>query len=593
MKRKYCIIPLLCLLLCLSLFAGCADQNPPSLRDGGNIVYPGVQWFCSPQELLDALKLSQNDVTIRDDTATAGGQYEILAKGLKLFGDEAGISFSFSKGSDTILRLTQIEAHYDETVDMAAIREKVESSLGAPTEEPADYSGHLAYWDSETTVTTPDGTRTLPATHLSWLDDQQLWLSIKTGTDVDLVKSGVLIFVAVYIPNGKTSSDVHSDVMTDAPLPQWRIPDDFEINRTLSEIRVYPFTEEEIADARKAAEMAIFAQYPGSRTMLINKMAFDPALTDANIRQQLDDAGSLENEDHAYASQITFAVKCLVQYDGEAPNSPPSPNGKTVQITVCRADTSSSWGYLNGSYTTESGKYSPKALRNTDLWPLKDLVPGRLIAGYTRDDFKYDLYYVDLNGQVVFSEGTQTELQRSGTPVDADTLTSLQELFGDYMSWYSQALTSEYSRPEEVDLGMLFYRGVPLRSEVEPAADEVNKLATLSVMWSSEDTCELPVQRISTAQMNDILEQYFGITLDQAVGNGLDWLTYLEDTDCYYTRHSSTNAISPMITAAYLLEDGSIAMYYTESSSIIGNGLAILKPVGGGYQILSNKSINT
>ena len=48
-----------------------------------------------------------------------------------------------------------------------------------------------------------------------------------------------------------------------------------------------------------------------------------------------------------------------------------------------------------------------------------------------------------------------------------------------------------------------------------------------------------------------------------------------------------------MITAAYLLEDGSIAMYYTESSSIIGNGLAILKPVGDGYQILSNKSINT
>ena len=236
-------------------------------------------------------------------------------------------------------------------------------------------------------------------------------------------------------------------------------------------------------------------------------------------------------------------------------------------------------------------QYSPKALRNTDLWSLKDLVPGRLIADCPRDDFKYDLYYVDVNGQVVFSEGTQTELQRSGTPVDAATLASLQELFGDYMRWYSQALTSEYSRPEEVDLGMLFYRGVPLRSEVEPTADEVNKLAKLSVMWSSENTCELPTQRISTAQMNEILEQYFGISLDETTGNGIDWLTYLEDTDCYYTMHSSTNAISPEITAAYLLEDGTIAMYYTESR-IIGNSLAILKPVGDGYQILSNKTIN-
>lgn len=592
MKRKYRIIPLLCLLLCLSLFAGCAGKNPPSLRDGDNIVYPGVQWFCSPQELLDALKLTQNDVTIRDDTTATGGQYEILAKGLKLFGDEAGVIFLFSKSNDTILRLTQIEARYDETVDMAAIREKVESSLGAPTEEPVDYSGHLAYWDSEATITTPDGTKTFPASRLSWLDDLRLRTPGAADAGVNLVKAGVLTFVGVYVPNGKSSSDVHSDVMTDAPLPQWLIPDDFEINRTLSEIRVYPFTEEEIADARKAAETAIYTQYPSS-IVTINKLAFDPALTDANIRQQLDDAGSLENEDHAYASQITFAVECLVQVLKDVPNSPPSPNGKTVQITVCRADTSSSWEYLNGSYSTESGRYSSQALRNTDLWPLKDLVPGRLIAGYTHNNFKYDLYYVDANGQVVFADNVQTELQRSGTPVDAATLATLQELFGGYTSWYSQALTSEYSRPEDVDLGMLFYRGVPLdSSSVEPTADEVSELAKLSVMWSSENTCDLPTQRISTAQMNEILEQYFGISLDETTGNGLDWLTYLEDTDCYYTRHSSTNAISPEITAAYLLEDGTIAMYYMESR-IIGNSLAILKPVGDGYQILSNKAINS
>ena len=98
------------------------------------------------------------------------------------------------------------------------------------------------------------------------------------------------------------------------------------------------------------------------------------------------------------------------------------------------------------------------------------------------------------------------------------------------------------------------------------------------------------IERMPVKEMNRVLQKYFGITLDETEKIGLEHLLYWDKTDCYYRYHSDTNFFRPQVYKAFVQEDGTIAMYYVCDLQFGDpNALAMLKPTGDGYQILSNE----
>lgn len=101
-------------------------------------------------------------------------------------------------------------------------------------------------------------------------------------------------------------------------------------------------------------------------------------------------------------------------------------------------------------------------------------------------------------------------------------------LFADPSGWYTKALTSIYSAPEQVDIAAFFADGFPYESTA-PTEEEWALLKDVEGFRRDEH-----FRRMKKSDMDQVLMTVFGITLDQTQGVGLDRLTYLEETDCYY-----------------------------------------------------------
>lgn len=145
-------------------------------------------------------------------------------------------------------------------------------------------------------------------------------------------------------------------------------------------------------------------------------------------------------------------------------------------------------------------------------------------------------------------------------------------------NWYNEVLHCLFDAPESVDWSEFFYDGFasgwldPPLSEDEKAFCEQNGVPL-----------ELSVFRLPVQDMNAIAQQYFGITLEESNGIGLD-KPYYEETDSYYIAHGDTH-----VTGSFELhmgveqEDGTIYLYYDSN-------VLVLRPNadGTGYLFLSN-----
>ncbi|MBQ3000736.1 MAG: hypothetical protein IJD63_03200 [Oscillospiraceae bacterium] len=166
-------------------------------------------------------------------------------------------------------------------------------------------------------------------------------------------------------------------------------------------------------------------------------------------------------------------------------------------------------------------------------------------------------------------------------------LAEFDALFGPMNSRYNWALTSQYADPTYVNLKELFYNGFSDES-AKPTDAEWEELKDLPGFDSNYDLVRLPVDK-----MNQVLTQYFGITLEDVNAAGFAGLAYLESTDCYYRMCTDASTVENFkATAVEELEDGTVRLYYTGSSYALGRngaGVAVLRPVGDGYQIISNQ----
>lgn len=92
-------------------------------------------------------------------------------------------------------------------------------------------------------------------------------------------------------------------------------------------------------------------------------------------------------------------------------------------------------------------------------------------------------------------------------------------------------LSSVYKDVREIDLYKLFYNGIP--ETCNDICDEEKKI--LSAIDAGAE--HLDIIKITSLQMNNILQTYADIEIDQTEKYNLDKLIYLERYDAYYMIH--------------------------------------------------------
>lgn len=131
---------------------------------------------------------------------------------------------------------------------------------------------------------------------------------------------------------------------------------------------------------------------------------------------------------------------------------------------------------------------------------------------------------------------------------------STEHTYGGEYWWYNMAMTSEYARPEDLDLYNFFYNG--FKDEV--AGPEEREKLEQAGLWM-----ELDIQKNPREKMDQLLKTYFGRSLEQMSGVGLDGMIYLVETDSYYKCAGDFNCgEGTVFTRGYRTEDGRVVLYY-------------------------------
>lgn len=164
-------------------------------------------------------------------------------------------------------------------------------------------------------------------------------------------------------------------------------------------------------------------------------------------------------------------------------------------------------------------------------------------------------------------------------------LQELQELFAPG-SWYAQACTSYYEAAKAVDLGRLFYDGIGYAGLVygQCYVTEQERDWVLTQEPAAEN---YGIFRAPRAAMDDILRQYFDISLDDTRKTGLDDLLYWAEADAWYATHTDTGLFVVELTGGERTDDGLLMLYYS-------GGCITLRPTLDGqspqpYFIVSNQ----
>lgn len=172
----------------------------------------------------------------------------------------------------------------------------------------------------------------------------------------------------------------------------------------------------------------------------------------------------------------------------------------------------------------------------------------------------------------------------NAAPMSKYAVEQLNELFGDWQSWYSRALLFEYADPSQIDLRILFYGGFQGQSR-EPTAEEWEQLKDQQGFNINMDLIRLPVK-----EMNQVLTELYGITLENVEESGFENLVYLESTQCYYHMVTDAAIIEDFnIVTAHIMNNGTIRVVYTQDDwrDDVRYEMTLVQD-GDHYRILSN-----
>lgn len=179
-------------------------------------------------------------------------------------------------------------------------------------------------------------------------------------------------------------------------------------------------------------------------------------------------------------------------------------------------------------------------------------------------------------------------LTGSDDPLTGAELTYFAEEWfnGDDFNIRNQFLNSLYDRPEDIDLYNLFYcgSGLPETISDQELAEEGN--------WATEGELICPLEKNSRANMDAVLTQYAGLTVEETNQVGLEGFSYREEYDAWYHAHGDTNYYPQVDITAGRRQGDLIHLYYRETFRPDRGdwGCVTLRDLGdGNYWFVSNQ----
>ena len=187
-----------------------------------------------------------------------------------------------------------------------------------------------------------------------------------------------------------------------------------------------------------------------------------------------------------------------------------------------------------------------------------------------------------------FTAPVETGDEGSDAPLTGAELTYFAEEWfnGDDFNIRNQFLNSLYDRPEDIDLYNLFYcgSGLPETISDQELAEEGN--------WATDGELICPLEKNSRANMDAVLTQYAGLTVEETNQVGLEGFSYREEYDAWYHAHGDTNYYPQVDITAGRRQGDLIHLYYRETFRPDRGdwGCVTLRDLGdGNYWFASNQ----
>lgn len=152
-------------------------------------------------------------------------------------------------------------------------------------------------------------------------------------------------------------------------------------------------------------------------------------------------------------------------------------------------------------------------------------------------------------------------------------------------------LYTEFTKPAQVDVGAMIY------NEAGETVSEEEKEYLRTQVKELLDT-----SKFTTAYIDELLQNYLGISLKESEKNGLDSMIYYEKEDAYYLVRSDALAVFVQVEEGFKNEDGTITLQYIKTEEPMQNLTedqkkelpryqVVLKETENGYQFLSNQEM--
>lgn len=178
----------------------------------------------------------------------------------------------------------------------------------------------------------------------------------------------------------------------------------------------------------------------------------------------------------------------------------------------------------------------------------------------------------------------ETEIEPEFASADFFELLLNKKMYRSEHDWYNMALTSYYETPKQIDLGLFFYNGFPWLGKVKLTEEERAFLGNQPGFF-----LDMEIKRLSTTQMNEVLNQYFGVTMERTERRGMDNFIYYEKTDSYYFAHTDALLVHNItVTDVEIREDGIYLIHYFPDDISYCPAVVVMRYTDGDWQYISN-----
>ncbi|MGN0999073.1 MAG: hypothetical protein ACI4PO_05925 [Faecousia sp.] len=162
----------------------------------------------------------------------------------------------------------------------------------------------------------------------------------------------------------------------------------------------------------------------------------------------------------------------------------------------------------------------------------------------------------------------------------AQELAPFKAMLEEKTSYPNMALTTLYTSPQEMDLWWFFTKGTNDKPNLTDAEVAFLTAEGYRFDWN--------IQKQSKADLDAALMEYFGITIDESYGNGLEKFTYWAETDCFYGNYNGVEYSYATVQRGVWNSDGTVSIYYTDDWGDWEYEVRLMPKEDGGCRFLSN-----